>query len=159
MHLRDFPSFHISIVTEALIPAPSDFEVQSMMKFLNALSIAPIEIHRQLCQVYDHTQLDGQHISCRSSAARCLITIHPIAQTSRPVITIFSYTSRKSCPVSVSVFRVRKRRRSVSQWFQSQAADFYDKGYESWSHGMTNVSIPEVSMLKKLLNTCCICIQ
>ena len=120
MHLQDFPSFHSSIVTEALIPAPSDFEVQSMIKFLikflNALIIAPIEIHRQLCQVCDHTQLDGQHISCRSSAARCLITIHPIAQTSRPVISNFSYTSRRSCSVRVSVFRVRMRRRSVSQW-------------------------------------------
>ena len=33
---------------EALIPAPTDCEVQSMMKFLNAQSIAPIEIHRQM---------------------------------------------------------------------------------------------------------------
>ena len=39
---------------------------------------------------------------------------------------------------------------------QSQAA-FYDTGYSSCSHGMTNVSIPEVNMLKKWLNTCCIC--
>ena len=31
----------------------------------------------------------------------------------------------------------------VTQWFQSQAADFYDTGYKSWSHGMTNVSIFE----------------
>ena len=28
-------------------------------------------------------------------------------------------------------------------------ADFCDRGYKSWSHGMTNVSIPEVNMLKK----------
>ena len=37
---------------------------------------------------------------------------------------------------------------SVTQWFQSQAADFYNTGYRSWSHGMTNISIPEVNMLK-----------
>ena len=36
----------------------------------------------------------------------------------------------------------------MSQWFQSLAADFYDTGYKSWSHGMTNVSISEVNMLK-----------
>ena len=36
----------------------------------------------------------------------------------------------------------------MSQWFQSQAEDFYDTGYKSWSHGMTNVSVPEVNMLK-----------
>ena len=38
----------------------------------------------------------------------------------------------------------------MSQWVQSQAADFYDRGYNSWSHGMTNVSIPEVTMLKNI---------
>ena len=30
---------------EALIPAPADCEVRSLIKFLNAQSIAPIEIH------------------------------------------------------------------------------------------------------------------
>ena len=61
---------------EALIPAPADCEVRSVIKFLNAQNIAPIEFHRQLCQVYVHTRLDGQLISCRSSAERCSI-IHP----------------------------------------------------------------------------------
>ena len=32
-----------------------------------------------------------------------------------------------------------------------QVEDFYDTGYKSWSHGMTNVSIPEVNMLKNIL--------
>jgi hypothetical protein len=36
-----------------------------------------------------------------------------------------------------------------TQWFQSQATDFYDTVYRSWSHGMTNVSIPVTNMLKK----------
>ena len=73
---------------------------------------------------------------------------HPIARTSRPVISIFPYTSRNSRPVSVSIFRKTNRRRLVSQWFHSQAADFYDTGYKSWSRIMINVSIPEVNMLK-----------
>ena len=34
------------------------------------------------------------------------------------------------------------------QWFQSQAANFYYTGYKSCSKGMTNVSIPEVNILK-----------
>ena len=91
---------------EALIPASADCEVRSVIKFLNVQSIAPIEIHHQLCQVYGHTRLDSQHISCRSSAGRCLIIIHPITRTSRPVIFIFCYTSKNSCPVSVRVFRM-----------------------------------------------------
>ena len=36
----------------------------------------------------------------------------------------------------------------MSQWLQSQEADFYNTGCKSWSHGMTNVSILEVNMLK-----------
>ena len=131
---------------EALIPAPADCEVRSVIKFLNAQSMALIEIHRQLCQVYGHTRLDGQHISCRGSARKSLIIHHPISRTSRPVISIFSYTSRNSCPISV--FRMTERRRWVSQWFQSQTADFYDTIYKSSSHNMTNISITEVKMLE-----------
>ena len=37
---------------------------------------------------------------------------------------------------------------SVTQGFQSQAADFYDTEYKSWSHVMTNVSFPDMYMLK-----------
>ena len=37
---------------------------------------------------------------------------------------------------------------SVTQWLQTHAADFYDTGYKSWSHGMTNVSTIEVNKLK-----------
>ena len=85
---------------EALIPSPADCEVRSVIKFLNAKSMAPIEIHRQLCQVYGHTRLDGQHISCRSSDGWCLISMHPISRTSRPAISIFSYTSRNSCSIT-----------------------------------------------------------
>ena len=42
----------------------------------------------------------------------------------------------------------REAKMSVTEWFQSQAADFYDTGYKSWPYGLTNVSIPEVNMLK-----------
>ena len=36
--------------TKALIPAPADCEVRSVIKFLNAQNIERIEINRQLCQ-------------------------------------------------------------------------------------------------------------
>ncbi|KAJ4448311.1 hypothetical protein ANN_10326, partial [Periplaneta americana] len=38
---------------EALIPSPTACEVRSVIMFFNAQSIAPIEIHRQLCQSHD----------------------------------------------------------------------------------------------------------
>ena len=59
-----------------------------------------------------------------------------------------TYTSINFCLVRVSIFRMTKRWRWVSQWFQSQAANLYDSWYKSWSHSMTNDSIPEVNMLK-----------
>ena len=37
---------------------------------------------------------------------------------------------------------------SVTQLFQSQATEFYDTRHKTWSHGMTNDSIPEVNKLK-----------
>ena len=67
---------------EALIPAPANCEVRSVIKFLNAKIITPIEIQRHLCQVYGRTRLDSHHISCRSSARRCLIIIYSITRTS-----------------------------------------------------------------------------
>ena len=88
---------------EALIPALADCETRSCIKFLNAQSIAPIEIHRQLCLVYGQTRLEGQHISCRSSAGRCLIIIHPIVRTSPSLISTFSYIPRNSCLVNVDL--------------------------------------------------------
>ena len=87
-------------------------------------------------------------LSCRSSSGRCLI-IHPIAQTSHPVISIFSHTSRNSCLVNVSVFRMTERWICVSHsGSNSKRQTSTTQGYKSWSHGMTNVSILEVNMLK-----------
>jgi hypothetical protein len=47
------------------------------------------------------------------------------------------------CPVGAEATDTR------TQWFQSQAAYFYDTVYRSWSHDMTNVSIPVANTLKK----------
>ena len=94
---------------ETLIPAPAECELRCVLKYLNSQSIAASEIHRQLCEVYGHTHHDNQHISCRSSAERCLIIIYPITRPSWLVISIFYYTSRNSCLVSISVFKMTKR--------------------------------------------------
>ena len=49
--------------------------------------------------------------------------------------------------------RLRRRRKwsagcSGTNWFQSQGADFNEKGYKSCSHGMTNFPILKVNTLK-----------
>ena len=58
--------------------------------------------------MFGHTRIDGHHI-CMNSSGMCLI-IHSIAQTSRPLISIFSNTSKNSYPVSISVFRIHRGR-------------------------------------------------
>ncbi|KAJ4436264.1 hypothetical protein ANN_18895 [Periplaneta americana] len=47
---------------EALIPSLAACEVRSVIKFFNAQSIAPIEIHRQLCQVYGPNIMSKQMV-------------------------------------------------------------------------------------------------
>ena len=37
---------------------------------------------------------------------------------------------------------------NVTQWFSSRLQASTSQGYKSWSNDMTNVSIPEVNMLK-----------
>ena len=81
MHYRDFLNSHSSIVAavedEDSYSSSHRLRGVSEIKFLNAQSIAPIGIHRQLCQIYGHTQFDGRHISFRSSAGRCLTLLLP----------------------------------------------------------------------------------
>ncbi|KAJ4428910.1 hypothetical protein ANN_25904 [Periplaneta americana] len=47
---------------EALIPSPAACEVRSVIKFFTAQSFAPIEIHRQLCQVYGPNIMSKQMV-------------------------------------------------------------------------------------------------
>ncbi|PNF32058.1 hypothetical protein B7P43_G05746 [Cryptotermes secundus] len=72
---------------EALIECPADREVQSVIKFLNAQSIALIEIHRQLCRVYGPNVMSKQmvHRWCRQfSAGRQ--SVHDEKRSGRPSI-------------------------------------------------------------------------
>jgi hypothetical protein len=100
---------------EALIPAPADCEVRSVIKFLNAQSIA-----------FTITEL--------SSHFPLLVARN---WHGAPVV------KEIVSPVGAEATDTR------TQWFQSQAVDFYDRVYRSWSHGMTNVSFPVANMLKK----------
>ena len=126
---------------EALIPAPADCEEPSMIKFLKAQSIPPIKINRQLCQVYGDTRLDGQHISSRSSAGRCLIIIHPLDRLLQ--LKKFLSSQRQSFQND------RDSEMSVTVVPIPGGQSFTIQEYKSWSHCMTNVLIAEVNILKK----------
>ncbi|GFV45078.1 HTH_48 domain-containing protein [Trichonephila clavipes] len=47
---------------ETFIPSPAACEVRSVIKILNAQSIAQIEIHRQLCLVYGPNIMSKQMV-------------------------------------------------------------------------------------------------
>ena len=109
---------------DAAIPAPAAREVRSVMKFLNAQGIAPIEIYHQLCQVYGPNVMSKQMVRCwcrQFSAGRQ--NVSPDAEDTGPRSQwLPSVLTLKEIPV-ISIFRMTERRR----WFQPQAADFYDR--------------------------------
>ena len=140
----------------ALIPALADSEVQSVIKFLNTQSIAPIEIHLQLCQVYTVDLTSWASRWCVAGADNMCMMMSAVrgrpslrqpcgacAGSSRPVISITSHTSKNSCPVSAI----------VSEW--GKGGDECHKvvpipGNRFLQHRDTKVgpivSIPEVNM-------------
>ncbi|KAJ4431876.1 hypothetical protein ANN_20482 [Periplaneta americana] len=69
------------------IPAPAACEVRSVIQFLNAQGIAPIEIDRQLCQVYGPNIMSKQMVRCwcrQFSAGRQ--NVHDEERSGRPTI-------------------------------------------------------------------------
>jgi transposase len=59
-----------------------------MIKFWNAQSIAPIEIHRQLCQVYGPNVMSEQMVRhwCRQFSAAGRQSVHDEKRSGRPSI-------------------------------------------------------------------------
>ena len=72
---------------ETLIPALANCEVRSVIKFLNAQSIAPIEIRRQLCQFYSSNVMSKQLVRrwCRQFTAGRQ-HVHDVERSGRPSI-------------------------------------------------------------------------
>ncbi|GFU69756.1 uncharacterized protein TNCV_1221441 [Trichonephila clavipes] len=69
----------------ALIPSPATCEVRLVIKFLNVQSIAPIEIHRQLCQAYGPNIMSKQMVSrwC-SEFSECFQSVLDEERSGRP---------------------------------------------------------------------------
>ena len=101
---------------EAFILAPADCEVRFVIKFLNAQSIAPIEILRQLCKksfsapcCTKLSQITCGSQNCTQYGRPKQLTPEHKAKRMESALTtgsIFSYTSRYSCSVNVSVYRM-----------------------------------------------------
>ncbi|KAJ4442943.1 hypothetical protein ANN_04541 [Periplaneta americana] len=110
---------------EALIPSPAACEVRSVIKFFNAQSIAPIEIHRQLCQVYGPNIMSKHERSGRPSlinddrvelVRKCIMenrrfTITELSshfsQISRSLLALSTCCSKKCVPGAALTFLQR----------------------------------------------------
>ncbi|KAJ4447308.1 hypothetical protein ANN_09312 [Periplaneta americana] len=75
---------------EALIPSSAACEVRSVIKFFNAQSITPIEIHRQLCQVYGPNIMSKQMATVLINDDRVELVRQCIMENSRFTITELS---------------------------------------------------------------------
>ena len=130
---------------EVLIPAPVYWEGAVFVKFLNAQSIASIEIHRQLCQrsfPADFPLLVAQNYHGAPVVQKILRHVVPRQLTQEhkgkrmepalTIIVVYLFLHLKKF-LSGQVQRFQNDREAemgVTQWFQSLAADFYDRGIQ-----------------------------
>ena len=128
----------------AVIPAPADCD----QVFERKERSADRKSSSALPGLWPHTALRSTH-SCRSSAGKVLNHSPPYSPDLAPSdFHLFLHLTKFLFGQRQRFQNDREAEMSVTQWFQSQAADFYNTGYKRWSHGMTNVSIPEANMLK-----------
>ncbi|KAJ4428572.1 hypothetical protein ANN_24616 [Periplaneta americana] len=88
--------------------SPAACEVRSVIKFLNAQGIAPIEIYRQLCQVYGPNVMSKQMVRCccRQFSAGCQ-NVHDEERSGRPtIITDDLVEQRTICLLVFNIFHV-----------------------------------------------------
>ncbi|GFU26364.1 hypothetical protein TNCV_199501 [Trichonephila clavipes] len=106
---------------ETLISSPAASEVRSVIKFLNAESIAPIEIHRQLCQVYW-----SKHHDSDLAPSDVHVFLH----------------LKKFLSSGDRFGNDEELKTSVTRWFHSQAAEYY--------HRVMQKLIPRFSLSRQI---------
>ena len=164
MHYRDFPSSHSSIVAAVedgnSYSSSAECEVLSVIKILNAQSIAPIEIHRQLCQQSfpaDFSRLVAQNCHGASVVQKTVCQLGAKATDTRTqskphVVSTdnFGPSVLKQIPVQSASAFSECQRGGVECYSCSnpRRQTSTTQGHKSWFHGTTNASVPEVNMLK-----------
>ncbi|KAJ4443640.1 hypothetical protein ANN_05314 [Periplaneta americana] len=99
---------------DAPIPAPAECEVWSIIKFLNAQGIAPIEIDRQLCQVYGPDIMSKQMVRCstRSSVMMVGLPLHSSSCTFwRPAENCLQQQRTICLPIKMAQLTINFNRR------------------------------------------------
>jgi histone-lysine N-methyltransferase SETMAR len=69
------------------IDSPADCEIRSVIRFLNARNVAPVDIHRQICEVYgDNAMSDGMVRKWVRMFNDGRVTVHDEARSGRPSV-------------------------------------------------------------------------
>jgi hypothetical protein len=45
-----------------MIERPADCEIRSVIRFLNARNVKPVDIHRQICEVYGENAMSDEMV-------------------------------------------------------------------------------------------------
>jgi len=117
-----------------LIENPAACEIRSVIRFLNARKVKPIEIYRQICEVY------GQNAMSDSMVRRWVrqfnegrSEVHDEERSGRPSLV----TEELVHAIDDKIQENRKftinalaREENVSNWLKTQAANFYEEGIQ-----------------------------
>ena len=123
---------------EALIPALADCEVRSVLKFLNAQGIAPNEIHRQPfqqsfpadylvaqnCHGAPVVQKIVRQVGAKATDTRTQNKAKRMESALTAVVNLFLHLKKLLSYQRQGFQNDRQAQMSVTQWFQSKAADF-----------------------------------
>ena len=116
---------------EAHIPALADCDVRFVLKFFKTKLCGKFKAHVVLLHdnARPHTAIRSTHLLYEFGWE--VLNNHRIARTSRPVIFMFFLHLKKFLSGLRQSFQIdREAELSVTQWFRSQAADFYDTGIQ-----------------------------
>ncbi|KAJ4450865.1 hypothetical protein ANN_02297 [Periplaneta americana] len=140
---------------EALIPSPAACKVRSVIKLFDAQSIALIEIHHQLCQVYgpnimkrsgrpslindDCVELVRQCImeNCRFTITELSSHFPQISRSLLHEIVTKHLLFKKVCARWVPEHKMQRLGTALTflQWYHDDGDEFLDRivtGYETW---------------------------
>ena len=142
MHKQDFPSSHNNIVSA--VKDGGSYSISWWLwnvvcdKLWNAQSIAPIEIHRQhascyfplLVAQYCHRAPVFQKTMCQMGAKAMDTRTQKPSAWLTIMVHLFLHLKKFMSGQRQRLQNGSEAETNVTQWFQSQAADFYETGIQ-----------------------------
>ena len=136
----------LKIEAPTAVPTDCEREVQSMITFLNAQHNPDRHLSSAVPGLRPHTARWRTYLLQEFGWE--VFNHHPLYSPDLAPSDFHIFLHLKKFLFGQRQRFQNDRWRWVSQWFQTQAAEFHDTGYKSWSHCMTYAWIPELITLK-----------